>query len=400
VRVSGQYAPEFQGVAEELAANVAAGNELGACLYVNVDGDEVLDVWGGSRHDNHTDPWTEDTVVALFSLTKTVTSLAALMLVDRGMLDLDRPVADYWPEFGAGNKSSVLVRHVLGHTAGLPAWDLPFGFEDAFDHSTAAARLAGQEPWWPPGTRGAYHGSTFGPMLTELVRRTSGTELNSFVADQIAGPLNAEFFLGMNGTEPNRVATIYLEEVNPAAGGNSLAEDPAAIETARRIASGSFGGTVVDPFQLFNSMQWRSAALAGSSGHGNARGVGRIMSVLARAGTTGTTGLIAPATADRVFEEQWSGVDAYLRRPVRWGIGYALSHEDDNSDGPLPYMRPGRRTCYWYGQGGSVVIVDRERRLTFAYATNRGLSNDLSPAGQYYRSVYKSLEPPYMRGGR
>ena len=386
----------FERVRDVLAANINAGEETGAALYVNVEGEVVVDLWGGWRDWERTLPWTEDTIVNVFSATKTVTSLALLMLVDRGELDLYAPVARYWPEFAQNGKERVEVRHLLSHTAGLPGWEQPFRFEDAFDVAASTSRLAAQSPWWEPGTRGTYHASTFGHLNAELVRRVTGTTLRSFIASDIAGRLKADFYLGLDDAESHRVADICPSEQGARVEPNVSAAERVTLSAveeaiAAKIRAGSFSGTLNDPATLFNSLQWRRTEFAGSSGHANARGLGAIVSAISLGGVSRGTRLLSTETADLIFHEQANGVDLFYREPVRWGIGYALGSADTYARGPLPFVRPSRRTCFWYGAGGSCAIMDAERRITVTYVMNRCRPEKQSLNGAYYKAIYECV---------
>lgn len=398
-KVNGHCDPRFERVVELLASNLTSGKETGASLYLSIDGEEVIDLWGGWREKEQLQPWTEDTIVNLFSGSKTVTSLAVLMLHDRGQLDLFAPVAKYWPEFAQNGKDKVEVRHLISHTAGLPAWEPPFSLAQALELETSAARLAAQAPWWEPGTRGSYHASSFGHLNGELVRRVTGKALGQFIAEEIAGPLEADFYLGLDDSLMARAATVYPaeeDEVKPPAAaqpGSAPSEDPLATERAIRTRTklGSFSGQKRDPLALFNSPEWRRSQLGGSSGHGNARGLGRIMTVLGHGGVSRSTKLLSPATIDLVFREQFRGTDGYYLKPIRWGIGYALAPQDQKERGPLPFLRPGKRTCYWYGTGGALSLADAERGIALTYAMNQSQSGRNSLNGVYYDAIYDCL---------
>jgi CubicO group peptidase (beta-lactamase class C family) len=399
VSTRGHCDARFQRVADALAQHIDSGREVGASLYVNIDGQDVIDLWGGWRDKEHSARWTEDTIVNVFSGSKTVTSLAVLMLADRGLLDLDAPVARYWPEFAQNGKDKALVRHLLSHTVGVPAWEPPFTLEDAMDIPSATARLAAQAPWWEPGTRGSYHASSFGHLNAELVRRVSGRTLPEFIADEITGPLQADFVLGLKEADFARVATVYpADDDVMAATAKARApidpNDPLKIERelSARTRLGSFSGQKRDPLALFNSRQWRLTTFGGSSGHANARGLGRIMSALCLDGVScrGVKLLSSPTIA-QIFREQFHGIDSYYMKPIRWGIGYALAPLDRKERGPLPFMRPSPRTCYWYGTGGALSIADVERRITFTYAMNQCQSGRQSLNGLYYDLFYDSL---------
>ena len=387
----------FARVHDTLASSIEAGKEIGASLCVNIDGENVIDLWGGWRDKEHTARWTQDTIVAVFSATKTVTSLAVLMLVDRGQLDLHAPVARYWPEFAQNGKDKLLVRHLLSHTAGLPAWEPPFSMVQAMDVEASTARLAAQAPWWEPGTRGSYHANSFGHLNAELVRRVSGMTLSQFIAREITGPLGASFYLGLSEeAQLARVATIYPA---PEQGAFGVSKNPAHAsaqltverEISARTRLGSFSGMKRDPLALFNSPEWRRTEFGGSSGHTNAEGLGRIISALCLGGVSRGVRLLSPETIELIFLEQASGIDAYYMRPIRWGIGYALASEEANSRGPVPFIRPGKKTCFWYGSGGALAIADVERRITYTYTMNQCQAGRHSLNGVYYKAFYDSL---------
>lgn len=387
----------FERVREALTQGIDSGEEVGVSLCVSVEGENVIDLWGGWRDKEHSAEWTEDTIAAIFSASKTVTSLAVLMLVDRGQIDLHAPVAKYWPEFAQNGKDKVLVRHLLSHTAGLPAWEPPFSMAEAMDVQASTARLAAQAPWWEPGTRGSYHASSFGHLNGELVRRVTGITLSQFIAREITGPLNASFYLGL--TDPAtlaRVATIYPAPEKPVGKPSDTPTSSADGLTVEREISartrlGSFSGMKRDPLQLFNSPEWRSTEFGGSSGHANAAGLGRILEALSLGGVSRGVRLLSPEVIDLIFQEQASGIDSYYMRPIRWGIGYALGSEVDNSRGPLPFLRPGNKTCFWYGSGGSLAIADVERRITYTYVMNQCQSGRNSLNGAYYKMFYDCL---------
>lgn len=396
--LNGTCDPRFQRVYDALATNIKSGKEVGASLCVTIDGEHVIDLWGGWREKEHLHPWTADTIVNVFSGTKTVTSLAVLMLHERGQLDLFAPVAKYWPEFAQAGKEKVEVRHLLSHTAGLPAWEPPFSLAEALDIENSTARLASQAPWWEPGTRGSYHASSFGHLVAELVRRVSGKTLSQFIANEIAGPLEADVYLGLQGAQMDRVATVYPPpegEKPPVATARTPAapDDAMAVERAiqARTKLGSFSGQKRDPLALFNSPEWRRSELAGSSGHTNARGLARAMTVLANGGISRGMKLLSPETIALIFREQFKGTDSYYLKPIRWGIGYALAPLEQKERGPLPFLRPGSRTCYWYGTGGSLALADVERGIAFGFTMNQCQNGRNMLNGVYYDAFYHCL---------
>jgi CubicO group peptidase (beta-lactamase class C family) len=201
--IQGSYDELFSAVPSALAGLLNDG-DTGGSVAVFVDGEPVVDVWGGFADADRTIPWQQDTIVLVYSVTKTMTALCALILADRGELDLDAPVARYWPEFAAAGKEKVLVRHLLGHTAGLPHWDGPV--EEIYDWPAATARLAATAPLWEPGTEAGYHSLTQGFLVGEVIRRITGQTVGGFFAAEVAGPLGADFHIGLPAEHDHRVA--------------------------------------------------------------------------------------------------------------------------------------------------------------------------------------------------
>src|SRR3954468_4776810 len=198
----------FDPLRELFAAKLESGEDLGASLAVNIDGEMVVDLWGGWADEARTVPWAEDTIACVFSTTKTMTSLAALVLVDRGELDLDANVAAYWPEFAARGKAGVKVRQLLAHPSGVSGWDQPVTIDDLYDWDKSTGMLAAQAPWWEPGTASGYHALNYGHLIGEVIRRITGQRLGEFFAAHIAGPLGADFHIGLPLSEFPRVANV------------------------------------------------------------------------------------------------------------------------------------------------------------------------------------------------
>jgi CubicO group peptidase (beta-lactamase class C family) len=376
VEISGHCDARFAAVREALAELLGNGEELGASIAVDVDGETVVDIWGGWRDEARAEPWTDDTIVCVWSMTKMVLNLAALMLVDRGALDPYAPVADYWPEFAANGKQDVAVRHLMSHTSGVSGWEAPFTFTDMYDFSRASARLAAQAPWWEPGTASGYHASTQSHLIGELVRRVTGTTFKRFVDDEIAGPLGADFQVGARERDWDRVATIVPPPPRDI--------DLAALDPDSPMFK-TYTGPVSDALYA-NTPDWRRAELGATNGHGNARAVARILSVIARGGAVDGVRLLSPETIAVINDEQSHGVDLVLDVPLRFGIGYALPEDET-----LPYVPEG--ACYWGGWGGSLAIVDPERRMTFTYVMNKMgpgvIGSDRS--ARYFEALERSL---------
>jgi CubicO group peptidase (beta-lactamase class C family) len=353
--VDGICDSRFSAVRDALAEQLDSGNELGASVAVNVDGDTVVDIWGGWADADHRSPWTEDTITNVWSTTKTVTNLAALMLMDRGQLDAYAPVATYWPEFAANGKEAIEVRHVLSHTSGVSGWETPFAVEEMYDWDVSTRRLASQKPWWEPGSASGYHAANQGHLVGELVRRVTGKPLKTFVAEEIARPLGADFQIGAVESDWERIAPVIPPPPLPF--------DMAALDPDSPVYK-TFTGPPLDA-AMANTPDWRRADMGATNGHGNARSVLRILSSLALGGTVDGVRLLSPDTIELIFDEQSHGPDLVLGVPLRFGIGYALPETET-----VPYVTQGR-TCYWGGWGGSVIIMDLDRRTTISYMMNK-----------------------------
>ncbi|WP_189704728.1 serine hydrolase domain-containing protein [Streptomyces anandii] len=338
--IHGTYDDLFSAVPDALAALLDAG-DAGGSVAVLVDGEPVVDVWGGFADGGRTVPWQRDTITNVWSVTKTMTALCALILADRGALDLDAPVARYWPEFAAAGKEKVLVRHLLSHTAGLPEWDAPVTLEDFCDWPAATSLLAAQAPRWEPGTDGGYHSLTQGFLVGEIVRRITGGTVGRFLAEEVTGPLGADFHMGLASEHDDRVATLV-----PPPGKD---EDYAASAPGADAAPASGGAIRV---RDGNSVAWRRAQIPAASGFGNARSVALVQSVMACAGAVNGVRLLSEAGTERARQVQFEGQDRVLGIPMRWGLGYGLFGTT-------------------YGWGGSLLMIDPDSRMAVAYVTNQ-----------------------------
>jgi CubicO group peptidase (beta-lactamase class C family) len=347
--VHGNCDNRFSAVRDALAENLETGEELGASIYIDIDGDAVVDVWGGQAQAGQ--PWSEDTIVNVWSTTKTVTNLAALMLIDRGRIDPFAPVAKYWPEFAANGKEGVEVRHLLSHTSGVSGWAQPFGLDDLYDWDVATSQLAAQEPWWEPGTASGYHALNQGHLVGEVIRRADGRDLKTFVREEIAGPLDADFQIGCVPADYGRVAPVIPPP--------PLELDLAALDP-EGVAMRTLSAPPLDA-GMANTEAWRAATIGAANGHGNARSVAKIQSHVARAGGK----LLSPDTVELIFDEQANGVDLVLGVPIRFGIGYSLPDA-----ATMPALATGK-VCFWGGWGGSVIMMDLDRKLTISYMMNK-----------------------------
>jgi CubicO group peptidase (beta-lactamase class C family) len=348
--VKGHATPGFALVREAFETNFAEG-DLGASCTV-IHGDEtVVDLWGGHRDIDATQPWERDTIVNVWSTTKMMAALCVLMLHDRGRLSVDDPVATVWPEFAENGKEGVLIRHVLSHTAGVPGYDEPITEEEMFDTSACAARLAAQAPWWEPGTASGYHSSTQGVLLGEIVRRVDGRSLGEFFRDEVAGPLGVDFHIGTPESVFDRIAEVRTDEIDTAV--------LAGASIAARVSQGEPSHA-----SMVNTDRWRRFEQPASNGHGNARSVATVVSCLSRSGSVDGHRLLSPATIERCFEVQADGEDLVLGLQTKFGVGFGMPSES------MP-LGVNDRTLFWAGWGGSMAVADVENELTVAYVMNR-----------------------------
>jgi len=353
--IHGTCHDRFAGVKETLARSLEAGQDIGASVAVYIDGEPVVDIWGGYADNERTRPWARDTITNTFSTTKTMTALAFLILADRGAVDLHAPVARYWPEFAAEGKDRIEVRHLLGHTAGLPGWDEPMTIADVLDQEKASTLLARQAPWWKPGTAAGYHSITYGPLLGEVVRRTTGMTLKEFFAKEVAGPLGADYHIGVPPEADDRVSPLI--QCSP----------PRPFDPEGSTAFRVFFNPYVLPKDS-HTVAWRRGELGGSNGHGNARSVAQVQQVLACGGEVGAVRLLSETGCARVLEEQANSTDLVMGVPMRWGLGYCTGSP---LIGQMYGTRTdGRRVAFWGGSGGSWAFNDLDARMTVAYVMN------------------------------
>jgi CubicO group peptidase (beta-lactamase class C family) len=367
--VHGVCDDRFEAIQQAFEASLDEGTDLGASIVVDLGGERVVDLVGGYADEDRTTPWAADTLVNVWSTTKTMTFVAALILADRGQLDLDAPVARYWPEFAAGDKDGVLVRHVLGHTAGLSGLDRPCAGEEVADFDAVCRSLAAQRPWWEPGTASGYHAITQGHLLGEIVCRITGAAtFGEWFAAEVASPLGADFFIGLPESEEHRVSLVVpMSEGTP-----SLDEDSIAMRTFR---SPSLDASAP------RHRWWRAAQVPAANGHGNAASVADVQGLITGRGQMNGVRLISEKTVDRIFEVQADGTDLVLGLPLRIGMGYGLSSS---------LLPVGDRAAWWGGYGGSVIFTDQELGLTVSYMMNlmrSGLTGDLRGFGHVFTAL-------------
>ena len=377
--INGWHEARFGAVKDAFVANFEHHGDVGASCAVVKGGEVVVDLWGGHLDEARTQPWQPDTLVNVWSTTKTMSCLSLLVLASRGLVDVDAPVERYWPEFGANGKGGVLVRHLLSHTAGLPGWEARLEPEDIYDWDKVCALLAEQAPWWEPGWKSGYHAVSQGNLVGEVVRRVDGRSVGRFFAEEIAGPMGADFHIGTGPEHDARVAPVIPApplQFGSADGSTAPNKDsiPYRAANPRLVAEQSWDAA------------WRRAEIPAAGGHGNARSVALAQCAVSHGGSARGVDLLTPATVERIFDVQAAGRDLVLGIGVTFGVGYGLNS-------PKNPISPNARVCYWGGWGGSLVVNDVDAGFTFAYVMNRmgeGTVGD-DRAHTLLRAVYASL---------
>ncbi|UXY32623.1 serine hydrolase domain-containing protein [Streptomyces sp. HUAS TT20] len=360
--VNGTVAEGFEPVRAAFAHNFGLLGDRGAAVAVYRDGHRVVDLWGGTKDVDGTAPWEHGTAQIVRSATKGVAAAALLLLHQRGELDLDAPVGEYWPEFKAAGKESTLVRHVLAHRAGVPALDRPLTPEQAADPDLGAQAVAAQAPAWEPGTDHGYHAHTYGWLTGELVRRVTGRPIGEFIATEIAGPADAYLWLGLPESEAARVGRVGSVEATEAGGAlrtrpkRSVSEAYADPESLTRRAFAA-----ITPLADENAPAYRTAALPASNGIATADGLARFYASLIGE-VDGGTRLFHPGTVESARGEQSAGPDRVLVVNTRFGLGYMLH------GGASPLLSPG--SFGHPGRGGALAFADPESGIAFGYVTN------------------------------
>lgn len=345
---------QFAPVREKFASNFSEQGDVGASLALTVEGEFVVDLWGGHKDAAGTLPWEEDTLVNVYSTTKTMAALCALLLADRGELYLYARVSKYWPEFAQNGKEAVEVRHLLSHSAGLSGMDELMKDEDFYDWEKVTQALAAQAPWWEPGSASGYHALTQGHLIGEVVRRITGKSLGAFFKSDIADPLGADFHIGTGEAHWHRIGELIPPE-------NSLATHASGDNDS--IAARTFRNPAVDA-RASATAGWRKAEIPAANGHGNARSVVRAQTPMANGGKAFGVDLMSAAGTRRAFDEQSYGEDLVLGVPMRFGMGYGLNGKE------VP-MGPNDNICYWGGWGGSTIVVDQDAHLCTSYVMNK-----------------------------
>jgi CubicO group peptidase (beta-lactamase class C family) len=352
----GRCDPRFEPLRDAFRANFAERGELGASVCVMVGNHVVADLYGGWADQDQGRSWQPDTLVNMFSVGKGLVAACAARLAGQGRLDLDATVASYWPEFAAAGKDAITVRQLLSHQAGLPAVRRRLPPGAMLDWPAMTAALAGQEPWWQPGTAHGYHVNTFGFLAGEVIRRVTGTTAGALLRDEIAGPLGADVHIGLPSAEHQRVATFIWKGPPPAE------EEPNGLDSAQLMEHNSYynpGG--LSGVGVINTPGWRSAEVPSANAHGTASGVARVYAALIN---PAKKGIVDPAALEEATTERVYGQDLVLHRPSRFGLGFQLTQ-------PERPIGPGPATFGHFGAGGSLGFADPGSGVAFGYVMNQ-----------------------------
>jgi CubicO group peptidase (beta-lactamase class C family) len=362
LKIEGTCDPKFNRVKDAFAENFEKREELGAATAVVLDGKTVVDLWGGYADKAKTRPWTRDTLVNVYSTTKGVTAICAHRLIDKGLIDIDAPVAKYWPEFAQAGKDKLPVRFLLSHRAGLPAVRKPLQLGALYDWNAFPAALAEMEPWWVPGTTHGYHAITFGWLVGEVIRRVTGKTPGVYLRDELAGPLGLDIHIGLAAKHDARTAELLSAPPPPPGTPNVFAE---AMQNPESITGKAFmNPPVLGLPGLVNSREWRAAEIPAANGHTTATSLARLYGALARGGELDGVRVMSKDEIAKCSIEQSYGPDAVLTLSTRFSQGFMMS-QPDAALGPNP------KSFGHPGAGGSLGYADPEAKIGFGYTMNQ-----------------------------
>ncbi len=367
-RIQGRLDQAFEGVLDAFVTNFEQREELGASVALRVGGELRVDLWGGRVNEVDDTPWTEDTVSLVFSVTKAATAICAHLLAERGQLDLHAPVTDYWPEFGQRGKEGATVAMLLNHSVGLPAFREPIKTGGYYDWNYMVGRLEAEEPFWEPGTRNGYHMISFGWTVGEIVRRVSGRSLGTFFAEEVAGPLGLDFWIGLPEPIEPRVSRLIPWAPGPEGPftdfTQALMADPKCIPSLSLLNSGGYTP---------DSREAHAAEIGGGGGISNARGVSGMFEPLALGGKAGGQSFFSRDAITRMSQVSMAtGKDATLLIPSRFALGFMKSMDNRHRPhGNIESVIIGERAFGHVGAGGSLGFADPDCELAFGYSMNR-----------------------------
>jgi CubicO group peptidase (beta-lactamase class C family) len=364
IPIEGHCDARFERVRKAFVENFRGGPEVGAAVAVTLDGSSVVDLWGGYMEKERVRPWTRDTLVNVFSTTKGLTAVCANRLAEQGRLDLDAPVARYWPEFAQAGKEKIPVRFLLSHRAGLPAIKKPLPVEALYQWGTMCAALAEQEPWWEPGTKHGYHAMTYGWLVGEVVRRITGMSLGAYFRKEVAEPLGLDCHIGLDARHDARTAETIAA---PPLSAEQTTMMQRMLGDNQLMAKALNNPPVFGTEMRVNTREWRAAELPAANAHSTARSIARLYGALARGGEIDGVRVLSQASIERACTEQSYGPDAVLTIPTRFGLGFMISQPGVE----LLSFGPSGRGFGHPGAGGSIGFADPAARIGFGYTMNQ-----------------------------
>jgi len=361
IPIGGTTDSRFKPVRTIFEKNFAEEGEIGAAVTVYLHGEKVVDLWGGSADRDNSVDWREDTICGYYSTGKPLVGVSLLGLMDEGRIELDDPVADVWPEFCAAGKEKITYRQILCHQAGLSSVRKRLPEGAMLNWKLMVKELGSQKPWWEPGSRHVYHTNTYGYLVGEPIRRITGLSPGEFLQKTISGPLQEELYFGVPDSALERVATLYMEGAESAPDVSFL--DQPMPEEERMLKHGVFNPSGFSSLGVLNTRAWRQAQIPSTNGHGTARGIGHLYSILASGGSTEEISLISSALLTEATTLQSRGYCPALERDVDFGLGFQLTRPDR----PLG-RNPG--SFGHFGTGGSLGFADPIAGIGFGYVMN------------------------------
>ena len=362
VKIEGTCDPKFNRVKDAFAENFEKRGEVGAAAAVMLDGKSVVDIWAGHADKEKTRPWARDTLVNVYSTTKGVTAICAHRLADKGLLDIDAPVAKYWPEFAQAGKDKLPVRYLLSHKAGLAAVRKTLDEDALFKWDKMTTALAEQEPWWEPGTKHGYHALTFGYLVGEVIRRITGKTPGTYLRDELAGPLGLDLHIGLDAKNDARTGDM-IPMPPPAPGEPNL-----FAEIMKDTESVTFKAFMNPPGGmrpgLVNTREWRAAEIPAANGHTTARSLAKLYGAVARGGELDGVRVMSKEQVAQCSIEQSNGPDALLILNTRFSLGFMMSQ-------PGASLGPNAKSFGHPGAGGSLGYADPEAKIGFGYTMNK-----------------------------
>ena len=379
--IHGICKPGYERIRDAFAQNFEQHGEIGGALSLVVDGETAVDIWGGSADAAGTRPWEQDTIVNVFSTTKGIVTVCALRLAEEGKLDLDAPVATYWPEFAQAGKEKITVRQLMNHRAGLPAVKDILPLEHSHVWEPLVNALAAQESWWEPDTAHGYHAVTFGSLVGEVIRRVSGKSVGAFWREEVAEPFGIDFQIGFGPEQDGRVAEMIPADLATADPESSF------VKALMNPMSVNFKAFMVTPLMMvnptyMNTREWRAAEIPAANGHTTARALARLYGALATGGELEGSHILRPETIEMARQEQSYGEDVVLMMPTRFGTGFML-------DTPEYQVTPTGALFGHPGLGGSFGFADPDARIGMGYVMNRMLL----PGAEFVDARWQGMLP-------